>query len=188
MHGEKPNVVRLQVHEENQQPVIFQDDENPQDVLERAKADTTLTGWFKANAKEAEATPNTLFARNLLYQEFPQQFWWDKSAREWKICKRQVARRRRREENGEDETVEDHSASAVGRMYFAHPASGMFLLLSKCLFDTTDLTLLSRRTIFPPYIAYCSSRCNFFSKPAYCKWCCIHLFQSCMWSFGAASR
>jgi hypothetical protein len=99
MHIQKPAVVHLQVHLENQQSVIFSDVNQPQvaDVIEQGVKDTTLTGFFKANAQHPQ------LADGLLYHEFPQKFVWQASKKVWKPRQR---------------------GFAIGRMYYVHPASG----------------------------------------------------------------
>ncbi len=72
MHEEKPAVVRLQVHTENEQLVTWNNEvaENLQEVLENQGArDTTLTAYFKANQEYQDA-------KDLLYQDFPSKFVW----------------------------------------------------------------------------------------------------------------
>jgi hypothetical protein len=100
MHEELPTVVRLQLHLPNEQTVIFDEDHDAQTILARAAAkDTTLTGYFKANAQDMPG------ARALLYQEFPQHFVWLKKSNQqtWKVRKQ---------------------GFAIGRMYFAGPQAG----------------------------------------------------------------
>lgn len=110
MHKEKPNVVRLAVHTEQGQFVVFDADAAPEDILAAAGSkNSTLTAYFKANADEqrkAEEHPDQAVttARSLLYQEFPSKWVWLKSKKCWKV-----------RERGE---------SAIGQMYFVHPAGG----------------------------------------------------------------
>src|SRR5271163_942319 len=102
MHEEYPNIVRLQVHLPNQQLVMWDEDASPnlQAVVEnQGTKDTTLMGYFKANAD-----PQTLQARDLLYQDFPSKFVWDPKTRKWHLRKTKER--------------------AIGRMYYAHPSSG----------------------------------------------------------------
>lgn len=61
-----------------------------------AAKETLLTGWFKANQ-------NIPTACNFTYQEFPGHFVWDAKLKKWKPRKQ---------------------GRAIGRMYFASPASG----------------------------------------------------------------
>jgi hypothetical protein len=99
MQQHVPAIVCLQVHLPNQQGVVFnpEDAANLQDVVDsNANKDTTLTGWFKANA-ENEAN------HDLLYQDFPSKMVWNKSQRKWTVRQK---------------------GFAIGRMYHAHPTSG----------------------------------------------------------------
>ena len=100
MQEHHPAVVRLQVHLPDQQSVIFNPEAgvNVQEVLaSHADRDTTLTGWFRANA-ESEAN------RDLLYQDFPSRMVWSKKTHKW--------------------TPRKQNYFAIGRMYHAHPTSG----------------------------------------------------------------
>jgi hypothetical protein len=96
-----PPIIRLQVHLPDQHSVVFnpERDGNIQDVLaSRGNVDTTLTGWFKANA---ELPPEIV--HNLLYQNFPSKLVWSKKNHKWTVREK---------------------GFAVGRMYHAHPTSG----------------------------------------------------------------
>jgi hypothetical protein len=96
MHAEVPNVVRLQVHLEGGHLVVFDPDQDANEILQRAQNQTTtLTGWFKANSE------NLPGARDALYQEFPSRFVWTKP--QWKVRQR---------------------GFALGRMYFIAPSAG----------------------------------------------------------------
>ena len=68
----------LQVHLPNQQGIVFNPDGTftLQEVLDaNAECDTTLTGWFKANAQEPEGSE----ILNLLYQDYPTRMVWHKT-------------------------------------------------------------------------------------------------------------
>ena len=99
MHVQKPAVVHLQIHLENQQNVIYNDLNQPNiaDVVQRGAKDTTLIGFFKANTNYPD------LASDLLYHEFPQKFVWDASKRLWKPRQR---------------------GFAIGRMYYVHLSCG----------------------------------------------------------------
>ena len=104
MHQEFPNIVRLQVHLPNQQLVMWNEDATAelQTVVEnQGTRDTTLTGYFKANANPHEDYQQ---ARNLLYQDFPSKFVWQTKERKW--------------------TKRKTKETALGRIYYAHPNSG----------------------------------------------------------------
>ena len=80
-HAISPNVVRLQIHLPGQQSVTWNEDGvNPlEEILERAAGcDTTLTAYFKANQKYAEA-------KEILYQTTPQFFVFIAKKGEWKL-------------------------------------------------------------------------------------------------------
>ena len=99
MHQEFPAVMRLKVHLEGEDLISWNEDQaqDVQTVVERAAIrDTTLTAYFKANAKFPEA-------RELLYQDFPSKFVWQPKPREWTLRKQ---------------------GYAIGRMYYASPSSG----------------------------------------------------------------
>jgi len=83
MQEHVPTVVRLQVYLPDEQPIIFNAEENPdiQEILdEYAGHDTTLTGWFKANA-QAENDD----IRDTLYQNFPSKMVWNKGNHKWTV-------------------------------------------------------------------------------------------------------
>ena len=66
LHANLPHVMRLALHLEDQQPVVFAESSSIEDVLSRQRH-TTLTGWFVANRKFANA-------RDLTYTNFPDKF------------------------------------------------------------------------------------------------------------------
>ena len=104
MQEQVPNVVRLQVHLENQQAVVYNPDgdNSAQDVLNtHADRHTTLTAWFAANALEPEGSG----ILNLLYQDYPSKMVWNNDTNNPRWTSRQ-------------------KGFAIGRMYYAHPTSG----------------------------------------------------------------
>ena len=97
IHRQVPNVVRLQVHLPGYHFVTFDPEESPDKIRERAARErTTLTAFFRANA-DPDLAPT---AQHLTYQEFPQEFTYDRDLEEWHIRK---------------------SGRALGRMYFVPP-------------------------------------------------------------------
>jgi hypothetical protein len=77
--------------------VLFDDDDDVQEVATRlAISRTMLIEWFKTN-QEPEA------ARIFTFDQFPQQWVWNRKLKRWTMCKR---------------------GFAIGRMYYAHPTSG----------------------------------------------------------------
>ena len=89
--------MRLALHLEHHQPFVFTGDSDLQEVLRRQR-DTTLTGWFLANQIY-------LSARKLTYTNFPGEFVWNKSKREW------------------TERLKGHG-NMIGRVYSANPGGG----------------------------------------------------------------
>ncbi|CAF4263393.1 unnamed protein product [Rotaria sordida] len=76
LHDKSRVVIRLAVHLPNQQPVYFAEG-NEREALERAATkDTTLTAWFKLNAKNPDA-------RQYLYDDIPQHFVFERNGT-WK--------------------------------------------------------------------------------------------------------
>lgn len=51
LHQEVPSIVRLAVHLENQQHVVFREDATPEEVLAKPST-STLLAWFRANASD----------------------------------------------------------------------------------------------------------------------------------------
>jgi len=101
MHDHYPSVLRLAVHLSEHQTVVINPtrDVNAQELLERHQnRDTTLTGWFKANALHQDGVIN-----NTLYQDFPNIMVWNKKDYKWTIRK---------------------NSFQIGRMYYAHPSAG----------------------------------------------------------------
>ena len=145
MHRVVPNVVRLQVHLENEHVVVFDAGDDPSAVVERgASKRTTLTAFFKVNSDVGEAGVE---ARKYTYQELPQCFRFDESARTWKLRKR-------------DNT-------AIGRMYFIKPTSGELFYLRTLLTvvkgptsfeDLRRVPGLNNDEPFPTYHAACLAR------------------------------
>ena len=96
----QPSILRLAVHLPQQQPVVLNvDRDTVQDALQRHEdRDTTLTGWFKANALHQDGVVN-----NTLYQDFPNKMVWHKDTHLWTVRQR---------------------GFQIGRMYYAHPSAG----------------------------------------------------------------
>lgn len=101
VHGQVPNVVRLQIHLPGQHMVTFDPNENIETILHRASHErTTLTAYFEANANAGKLGVE---ARKYTYQEFPQHFTWQADNKIWSIRS---------------------GAPAIGRMYFVAPTAG----------------------------------------------------------------
>ena len=94
-------LIYFQIHLPGDQSVSYNSDDYEDEVLERGRSTrTTLTEFFTlCNSENGIAE----IARQYTYQEFPQHFTWQKTARKWTIRK-----------NG----------FAIGRMYYISPTSG----------------------------------------------------------------
>ena len=105
MHGREPSVMRLQVHLPDQQTVVSNTDRvgTVQQVVENAQRDTTLLGWFKANAGIGLANADMEDIRDTLYQDFPSKMVWKTDSHVWRVRT---------------------AGFQIGRMYYAHPSSG----------------------------------------------------------------
>ena len=113
MQEHVPSVMHLQVHLSHEQTVVVNSNQvqNLEEAINfRREKDTTLTGWFIANAETQDEG-----IHNTLYQDFPSKMVWvkTKEANFWKPRTREFA---------------------IGRIYHAHPTSGecfyLHLLLS----------------------------------------------------------
>jgi hypothetical protein len=101
VHGQVPNVVRLQIHLPGQHMVTFDPNEDIDAILARASHErTTLTAYFEANA---DTGCLGIEARKYTYQEFPQHFTWKTNGKKWSIRQRNPA---------------------IGRMFFVPPTAG----------------------------------------------------------------
>ena len=102
LHNNSPSVIRLQVHNPQEQSMVFNSQAEREDLEQLAEegGTTTLTAWLEANIKYLEG-------RHLLYSEYVEQFVYKSTlaGREWCPRKRNV------DQN-------------VGRMYFPPPSAG----------------------------------------------------------------
>ena len=112
LHANLPHVIRLALHLEDQQPLVFAENAAIEDVLSRQRH-TTLTGWFVANRKFASA-------RDLTYTNFPINLC-GMTDREWK------------------ERVKGHG-TVIGRVYSAHPGESDRYFLRMLLNHVTGCT------------------------------------------------
>jgi hypothetical protein len=97
MHERFPTVEHLQYHLFNQQMVLFDDDDDVHEVATRSAISRTMfIEWFKTN-QESEV------ARSLTFNQFPQQWVWNRKLKRWTMRKR---------------------GFAIGRMYYAHSTLG----------------------------------------------------------------
>nr|KAJ0225281.1 hypothetical protein LSAT_V11C100006410 [Lactuca sativa] len=73
-----PSVVRLPFHLLNQQQIVYGEDDDIDDVLDKPSvAASKFTAWMECNAIDSEA-------RKLTYVEFPTKFVWILNGRFWK--------------------------------------------------------------------------------------------------------
>ncbi|XP_072065800.1 uncharacterized protein [Arachis hypogaea] len=80
IHYRDPSVVRLGFHLPNEQPVVFRDDENSEDISRKASVkESMFLEWFEVNKSYPKA-------RSLTYVEFPTKFVW--KAKERKLFPR----------------------------------------------------------------------------------------------------
>ncbi|KEP45767.1 putative ATP-dependent DNA helicase PIF1 [Rhizoctonia solani 123E] len=118
LHNEEPSIIRLQIHLEGQQMITFQAEDQLQDVVRtRADQDTQLTGFFKLNQ---HVNPHIrAIANQLLYQEIPNCFSWDKRVKVWKLMKLRAG------QQGQPGVRRvQYVGGALGRMYFVGPNGG----------------------------------------------------------------
>ncbi|CAH1412755.1 unnamed protein product [Lactuca virosa] len=73
-----PSVVRLPFHLPNQQQIVYGEDDDIDDVLDKPSvAASKFTSWMECNAINSEA-------RDLTYVKFPTKFVWVLNGRFWK--------------------------------------------------------------------------------------------------------
>ena len=113
LHANFPHVMRLALHLENQQSVVFGDHSDISDILSVEKH-SILTGWFVANLKFTSA-------RSLSYLDFPESFVWEKTKRQWK------------------QRLKGHGTT-ISRVYSAHPGEGERFYLRILLNHVTGCT------------------------------------------------
>jgi hypothetical protein len=77
LHDEYPKHQRLSIHFKDEECVYFEETDIIEEVANRPKKYTTLTGWFELNEKEASA-------RGLLYTQLPEQYVWVTTDMYWK--------------------------------------------------------------------------------------------------------
>ncbi|XP_052620957.1 uncharacterized protein LOC111898317 [Lactuca sativa] len=78
VHCRYPSVFRLPFHLPNQQQIIYGEDDDIDDVLDKPSvAASKFTAWMECNAIDSEA-------RKLTYVEFPTKFVWILNGRFWK--------------------------------------------------------------------------------------------------------
>nr|XP_017217380.1 PREDICTED: uncharacterized protein LOC108194955 [Daucus carota subsp. sativus] len=128
---------RLFFHLEDEQEVRFRDDESLPQVLGRYKPDATMFIQWLLNNRRDES------GRDLTFSRYPTRYRWDSAGKFW-------ARRRQ-------------NVNVVGRMVYAHPASGerfyMRLLLNLVAGATTFEAIRTvDGIIYPTYREACFHR------------------------------
>ena len=94
---QNPLVERLNFHLENENPIIYLENANLDNILQRPGIkDTKFTEWMKTNEAFEDA-------RELTYAEFPTKWAWHQNVKQWKQIK---------------------GRKCIGRVYNAHPSSG----------------------------------------------------------------
>ncbi|XP_062189934.1 uncharacterized protein LOC133892964 [Phragmites australis] len=97
LHYQDPPVERLNFHLENEQQVIFPDSTDIEKIVRKEGVKITkFTEWMETNKQYEEA-------RELKYGDFPTKWVWHSDKRKWEKRKKHYA---------------------IGRIYYAHPASG----------------------------------------------------------------
>lgn len=129
----EPVVERLLFHLPNQQPIVFEDDDPVDHVVDRNDGrDSKFSAWFKANIKYKKA-------KNLTYSQFPSKFVYHQKEREWRPCK---------------------SGYSIGCLYFVAPWAGELHYLRILLYiikgpkSLNDLKTIGG-TVFPTFKYAC---------------------------------
>ncbi|XP_072060321.1 uncharacterized protein [Arachis hypogaea] len=100
IHYRRPSVERLSFHLPDEQPVIFEDQDNLQRTVDKATIkESMFIAWFQANT-DYEA------ARQLTYNNFPTEFVWKRSLRIWEPRK---------------------TNTVIGRLFFIPPSADLVL-------------------------------------------------------------
>ncbi|KAL0453879.1 UNVERIFIED_CONTAM: hypothetical protein Slati_1366000 [Sesamum latifolium] len=130
-----PSVERLSFHLPDEQNVIFGDDDQLDDVLNKERIEMTMfTEWMQMN----KVDPST---RELTYADFPTKFVWHAKEKKWKKKK---------------------SGRCIGRIYYAHQSSGenfylpMLLNIVKGPKCHDDIKTVNG-TLFPTYKEACNA-------------------------------
>jgi hypothetical protein len=96
MHEQFPTIERRQYHLPIQQMVLFNDEDVQEVATRSAISRTMLIEWFKTNQESK-------VARSLTFDQFPQQWVWNRKLKRWTMRKRSFA---------------------IGRMHYTHSTSG----------------------------------------------------------------
>jgi len=115
--------------------VPFNDDDNLEDVLERARNQRSmLTKFFRMNSED----PN---ARRYLYREFSEHYTWNKSKKVWSTRKRSYQ---------------------IGRLVYAYPSEGerfyLRVLLNRVRGPTSFIAIRTVRGVVSPTFRECCEK------------------------------
>ena len=122
MNAQDPPVIRLEMHLEDEQNIIFEEKELLGNVQSKFK-NTKLTAWFKLNEDDEEA-------RQHLYHNIPKYYIWKSQARIWQ--KRKF----------------NKVSKMLGRMYFISPRETERFSMRLLLLNTPGATsFINLRTI-----------------------------------------
>jgi hypothetical protein len=127
LYDNKPAVYRLAVHTPDQQSVVFDETDDPNDVAGRAENQSTLLGYFKAMEANREK-------RHLKYQDMHKEFVYHKSGKE----KGTWTERRR-----------NQTFPTVGRIYQISPNQGEVYYIRLLLLHRAGVTSI-RGNLFAP--------------------------------------
>ncbi|XP_035833040.1 uncharacterized protein LOC118481843 [Helianthus annuus] len=128
-------VERLPFHEEGCNRVYFHDNDEVEEVAQRATASMSkFTEWFRAN----ERFPH---GRSLTYVEFPTKFTWHEKEKEW---------------------LPRHRVTSIGRIYYVSPSMGEKYYLRMLLnVQRGPLSFKDIRTVdgveHPTYMSACNA-------------------------------
>jgi len=113
IHLREPAVIRLPFHLENEQPIVFEDNDPIDEVVEKSTGKfTKFTAWFEAN-KEHEA------AKTLTYAQMPTKFVFNRELGKWTTRK---------------------AGDAIGRVYYVSPSAGELHYLRILINNKTGVT------------------------------------------------
>nr|GEW37195.1 hypothetical protein [Tanacetum cinerariifolium] len=135
LHYRSIAVERLAFHEEGCNRVYFRDDDDVENVFKRAtNAMSKFTGWMRAKEIYPEG-------RHLLYADYPTEFTWHASDKEWRPRK---------------------SGMSIGHIYYVHLSMGEIYYLRMLLNHVpgaTSHTFIRTvdRIIYPTYMSACKA-------------------------------
>ncbi|XP_077249067.1 uncharacterized protein LOC143888491 [Tasmannia lanceolata] len=135
LQGQQPPVERLNNHLPGEQSIIFNDNDDLQNVMSRPGIERTMfTEWMEANNKFDDACM-------LRYVEFPTSWVWDRTEKEWHRQKR---------------------GRTIGRIFYVHPSSGeryylrMLLNIVRRPMSYEDIRTVDK-VIYPDFKSACNS-------------------------------